>query len=88
MMNALQRDVSDAYTACRKAKASLLRRFPVGSFVRFRIMHSQKNLSTGTVEGVDSAIGTLKILHHQAKEGSRYKYRSVYYTAIVGWSDE
>ncbi len=70
----------DAIDAVRD---ELLRMYPIGSTVEFTIMHGQKFPSTGTV--IDASrldVGYLCVEHHQAKERSRYKYRTVHHGSI------
>lgn len=59
--------------------ARLKELYPVGSNIAFNIMSGQVNPSTGIVKGhgSDSHGGYMTVLHSQAKERSRYRYRTV-----------
>lgn len=69
--------------ARKAAQSELLRLYPAGSHIKFKIMHGQKNASTGTVEGISWRDGYLRVKHHEAKEQSRYTYRQVHYSEIL-----
>lgn len=70
--------------AQKKAESELLRLYPAGKDVHFTIMSGQRNPSTGRVLGPGWRDGYLRVLHHEAKENSRYQVRSVHYTDVLG----
>lgn len=65
--------------AGKELKRELERQFPKGTRVGFKIMHGQKNLSTGQVIGYRDH-GFLAVWHEQAKESSRYAVREVLFS--------
>ena len=67
--------------AIKELKRELERQFPEGTRVGFRIMHGQKNLSTGEVVGYREN-GYLSVWHDQAKKNSRYRVRDVFFKNI------
>jgi hypothetical protein len=84
-MKQLEYEIHLAKEACRSASEALLERFPVGSHVRFKISSTQKNWSTGIVEGAACGLGSLQVRHLIAKAGSRFSYRTVYFKNIEDW---
>jgi hypothetical protein len=63
-------------------RVELERKFPLGTVVAFMIMYGQKNPSTGIVVGY-SYNGQLCVEHIQAKRGSRYSHRDVYFEDVL-----
>lgn len=86
-MSKLQLLLAKAQLANEQAGAELLRMYPKGSEISFTITSGQRNASTGTVIGLGwGQPGYVRVEHHQAKPNSRYAYRDVHYSMIVGGS--
>lgn len=83
-MSKIERLLASVETATEAAHAEMLRLYPVGSEIRFHIMSGQRNVSTGTVACVGRIPGCVRVRHHQAKERSRYAYRDVHHTQVLG----
>jgi hypothetical protein len=83
-MSKIKNLLANVEAAMKAANAEMLRLYPVGSDIRFTIMHGQRNASTGTVAGVGHIPGYVRVRHHQAKERSRYAYRDVHHTQVLG----
>jgi hypothetical protein len=81
-MNNIEKLISDYKLVKVAIDNELLRIWPIGSEVEFKICSKQVAFSTGTVYGADLNAGYLRIKHHQAKQGSRFSYRDVHYLNI------
>lgn len=71
-----------AQVAIRTFEGAMERQWPIGSPVRFRISRNQKTPSTGVVSGY-CRFGCLRVKHDQAKQRSRYAYRSVHINDLI-----
>jgi len=76
--------LNKASAAKKAVETELLRMYPAKSGVRFFISSAQRNESTGTVLCPGYQVGYLRVQHHQAKANSRYAYRDIHYTHLVG----
>ena len=82
-MSQLQNLIQALDDAEAEVRAEMLRLYPKGSRVAFKIMHGQVNDSTGVVCGTDVDPRYLRVEHDQAKQRSRYKYRSVFHKQLT-----
>jgi hypothetical protein len=81
-MNNINRLISEYKQAKKAVEDEILRQWPKGSEIEFKIARNQKNFSTGTVYDADLHAGYLRVKHHQAKPNSRFLYRDVHYLQI------
>jgi hypothetical protein len=86
-MKSIEKLVSDHKATRLALDNELLRNWPKGSEVRFKIRDGQKTFSTGTIYGLTRNSGYMQIKHHQAKPNSRFSYRDVHYTQILPLED-
>jgi hypothetical protein len=84
MSTKIQRLMDKVAEAHCAVNAELLRLYPKDSCVRFLCKHGQRIASTGRVHSIGCRPGYLRVEHHQAKPYSRYAYRDVHYTQILG----